>query len=323
MKQIIFMKNISILSIFSLLWLLSTTLVVAQPGQGSGGMKPQKAETNWIKTKYLDLAYASKSPTQKLDIYLPNEGVGPFPVIISIHGGAFKFGDKADGQLTPMLEGLKHGYAVIGVNYRLSGEALYPAQINDIKAAIRFLRANTPKYNLDGNKFAVWGGSAGGNLAAMAGTSGDVKELEDLSLGNAGESSRVQAVVDWFGPIDFLQMDPQFIESGKGRADHNEAGSPESMLLGKQITSVPGLVKLANPTTYISEDDPPFLIQHGTEDMMVPTQQSENFAAALQKVTGNEKVTLILLKGANHGGKQFEEASNLKIVFEFLDKSLK
>jgi acetyl esterase/lipase len=317
------MKNINILSIFSLLWLLSTTLVVAQPGQGSGGMKPQKAETNWINTKYLNLAYASKSPTQKLDIYLPNEGVGPFPVIISIHGGAFKFGDKADGQLTPMLEGLKHGYAVVGVNYRLSGEALYPAQINDIKAAIRFLRANASEYNLDKGKFATWGGSAGGNLSAMAGTSGDVKELEDLSLGNAGESSRVQAVVDWFGPIDFLQMDPQFIASGKGKADHSEAGSPESMLLGQKITNVPELVKLANPTTYISADDPPFLIQHGTEDMMVPTQQSENFAAALQKFTGNEKVTLTLLQGANHGGKQFEDASNLKIVFEFLDKSLK
>ena len=222
-----------------------------------------------------------------------------------------------------MLEGLKHGYAVVGVNYRLSGEALYPAQINDIKAALRFLRANASEYNLDKEKFATWGGSAGGNLAAMAGTSGDVIELEDLSLGNAGESSRVQAVVDWFGPIDFLQMDPQFIASGKGKADHSEAGSPESMLLGQKITNIPELVKLANPTTYISADDPPFLIQHGTEDMMVPTQQSENFAAALQKVFGNEKVNLTLLQGANHGGKQFEDASNLKIVFEFLDKSLK
>lgn len=316
------MKIIILLTILLAL-LFQANQLVAQPGQGPGGKKPQNAETSWIKTKYLDLAYASESPAQKLDIYLPNEGVGPFPVIISIHGGAFKFGDKADGQLTPMLEGLKHGYAVVGVNYRLSGEALYPAQINDIKATIRFLRANASEYNLDKEKFVTWGGSAGGNLAAMAGTSGDVKELEDLSLGNAGESSRVQAVVDWFGPIDFLQMDPQFIASGKGKADHSEAGSPESMLLGQQITNVPELVKLANPTTYISADDPPFLIQHGTEDMMVPTQQSENFAAALQKVTGNEKVTLILLKGANHGGKQFDDASNLKIVFEFLDKNLK
>lgn len=189
------MKIIILLTILLAL-LFQANQLVAQPGQGPGGKKPQNAETSWIKTKYLDLAYASESPAQKLDIYLPNEGVGPFPVIISIHGGAFKFGDKADGQLTPMLEGLKHGYAVVGVNYRLSGEALYPAQINDIKAAIRFLRANASEYNLDKEKFATWGGSAGGNLAAMAGTSGDVKELEDLSLGNAGESSRVQAVVE-------------------------------------------------------------------------------------------------------------------------------
>lgn len=316
------MKNINILTILLVL-LFQATLIVAQPGPGTGGKKTQNAETGWIKSKYLDLAYASESPFQKLDIYLPNEGNGPFPVIISIHGGAFKFGDKADGQLTPMLEGLKHGYAVVGVNYRLSGEALYPSQINDIKAAIRFLRANASNYKLNPEKFASWGGSAGGNLSAMAGTSGDVKELEDLSQGNAGASSRVQAVVDWFGPIDFLQMDPQFKASGKGRADHNEAGSPESMLLGEQITKVPERVQLANPTTYISADDPPFLIQHGTDDMMVPTQQSENFAAALQKVIGNEKVTIILLKGANHGGQPFDEASNLKTVFEFLDKNLK
>jgi acetyl esterase/lipase len=271
----------------------------------------------------VDLAYASQSPAQKLDLYLPETGDGPFPVIISIHGGAFLGGDKADGQLIPMLKGLERGYAVVSVNYRLSGEAKFPAQIYDIKAAIRWLRANAQAYKLDSARIAVWGGSAGGHLSAMAGTSGGVAALEDLSQGNPGVSSRVQAVVDWFGPIDFLQMDPQFVESGKGKPDHSEASSPESKLLGAQITSIPEKVKEASPATYISSDDPPMFIQHGTIDRLIPTEQSILFAEQLTQALGAENVTLLLLEGADHGGPQFDAASNVKIVLDFLDAHLK
>ncbi|TAE55915.1 MAG: alpha/beta hydrolase [Bacteroidetes bacterium] len=270
-----------------------------------------------------DLAYAAQSPAQKLDVYLPETGEGPFPVIVSIHGGAFLGGDKADGQLIPMLKGLERGYAVVSVNYRLSGEAKFPAQIQDVKAAIRWLRAHAQEYKLDSARIAVWGGSAGGHLSAMAGTSGGVAALEDLSQGNPGVSSRVQAVVDWFGPIDFLQMDPQFVESGKGRPDHSEASSPESKLLGAQITSIPEKVKEASPATYISSDDPPIFIQHGTIDRLIPTAQSILFAGQLTEVLGAEKVTLSLLEGADHGGPQFDAASNVKIVLDFLDAHLK
>lgn len=279
--------------------------------------------TEGIERKFLDIPYASVSPSQKLDIYLPNEGKGPFPVIVSIHGGAFMMGDKGDMQANAMITGLKHGYAVVSINYRMSGEALFPKDIQDVKAAIRFIKANASKYQLNPKKIATWGGSAGGNLAALAGTTGGIKELEDLSLGNADQNSEVQAVVDWFGPIDFLQMDPQFKLSGKGKPDHSEANSPESKILGKQITLIPELVKAANPATYISKNDPPFFIEHGKEDQLVPTQQSINFAAELTKVLGEQKVTLILLEGTRHGGYQFETPENLKKVFEFLDKYLK
>ena len=206
------------------------------------------------------------SAAEKLDIYLPSTGSAPYPVIISVHGGAFLMGDKADGQLTPMLAGLERGYAVVSVNYRLSGEAKFPAAVNDVKAAIRFLRANASKYGLDPQKFAVWGGSAGGNLAAMAGTSAGVDSLSDPSLGNASQSDAVQAVVDWFGPIDFATMDSQLETSGAGPANHGAADSPESQYLGAPLASVPEEVKAADPATYISPDDPPFLIEHGTAD---------------------------------------------------------
>jgi acetyl esterase/lipase len=276
-----------------------------------------------IKRKWLDIPYANLSPAEKLDIYLPDGGDGPFPVIISIHGGGFMYGDKADEQLNPMLKGLNHGYAIVSINYRMSGEAIFPANINDVKAAIRWVKANAAEYKFSPKRIALWGGSAGANLAALAGTSGDVKELEDMSMGNANQSSRVMAVVDWFGPTNFLLMDEQLKETGNGKPIHNETNSMESKVLGQKITKIPERVKMANPESYITSDDPPFLIQHGTKDPIVPTQQSVLFYEKLVKVLGKEKVTLYLLEGVQHGGKEFETPENLQIVFSFLDKILK
>jgi len=286
------------------------------------GMKPPMTDVSAIKNKYLDILYANASEAQKLDIYLPDEINGKLPVIVSIHGGAFMMGDKRDGQVKPMLEGIKRGYAVVSINYRMSGEALFPANINDVKAAVRWIRANAGKYNFDPDRIAAWGGSAGGNLASLAGTSGDVKELEDLSIGNASYSSRVQAVIDWFGPTNFLKMDEQLRETGNGTPDHSNADSPESKVLGAKITEIPELVKKANPETHITPDDPPFFIEHGTKDGTVPTQQSTEFYEKLVKVTGEDKVAIKLLEGAGHGGPQFEEPANIDLVFKFLDKHL-
>ena len=300
---------------FGLLFLIVSSL--------NGFSQPSKAITDHIKRKWLDIAYASISPAQKLDIYLPDEGDGPFPVIISIHGGAFMFGDKADEQLNPMLKGLNHGYAIVSINYRMSGEAIFPANINDVKAAIRWVKANAAEYKFSPKRIALWGGSAGANLAALAGTSGDVKELEDMSMGNANQSSRVMAVVDWFGPTNFLLMDEQLKETGNGKPDKSEANSPLSKVLGQKITEIPEKVKMANPESYITSDDPPFLIQHGTKDPIVPTQQSINFAKKLETVLGKEKVTLVLLEGSKHGGPAFQTPENLKLVVAFLDAYLK
>ena len=276
-----------------------------------------------IKLKWLDIAYASTSPAQKLDIYLP-EGDGPFPVILSIHGGAFKGGDKRDNQVVPMLEGLKRGYAVVSINYRLSPEAIFPAQIYDVKAAVRWVRANAKKYKFNADKIAAWGGSAGGTLCALAGTSGNVKELEDLSLGNPTQSNIVQAVVDWFGPTDFLKMDEQLKESKvKNPQIHSIPESPESELIGKNLADAPDLVKAVNPETYITPDDPPFLIQHGLIDHLVPYQGSVNLAAKLSADIGKEKVTLELFENNDHGGPAFTTIPNINKVFVFLDQYLK
>lgn len=273
-----------------------------------------------------DVPYANISSAQKLDIYLPSTGSVPFPVIVSIHGGAFMSGDKADGQEKAALMARDSGYAVASINYRLSSEAIFPAQIQDVKAAIRFLRANASQYNLNPDKIAVWGGSSGGNLASLAGTSGDVAILEDLTLGNESYSSRVQAVVDWFGPINFSNMDIQFLTNEvpkKMPGTTDAATSPESKLIGAAVGTNPELVAKANPETYITSDDPPFFIEHGTADGNIPTQQSRDFYANLIKVLPVENVTLTILEGAGHGGDAFNSAENVAKVVAFLDKYLK
>jgi acetyl esterase/lipase len=277
--------------------------------------------------KWLDIPYANASAAQKLDIYLPNiclpDIKGPFPVIVSIHGGGYEAGDKVGPDVMTAWEGLKRGYAVVSVNYRLSGEAIFPAQINDIKAAIRFIRANAHKYDLNPNKIAVWGSSAGGGLAALAGTSGNVKKLQDLTLGHSYQSDRVQAVVDWCGPINFLTMDEHYKQSGIAGHLQNIPTSFTSKLMGKQISLVPDLVKMANPETYITRDDPSFFIQQGSEDKWIPMQQSTEFAAKLQAVLGEDKVECEVFQGAGHGGKYFNDPENVSKVLDFLDENLK
>ncbi len=291
----------------------------------SANAQLEKADVTSIKTKYLDIPYATESESQKLDIYLPDEGDGPFPVLISIHGGGFESGDKGDRQVEPMLKGLERNYTVVSINYRLSGEAVWPSQIYDCKAAVRWLRANADAYKLNPDKIAVWGGSAGGHLSAMLGTTGGVSQLEDLSLGNPEYSSRIQAVVNWFGPTNFIKMDDQLKESAvENPMRHSIPSSPESRLLGKNIIQVPELVKQADPTTWVSFDDTPFLIQHGTEDNLVPYQGSVILARKLGKAVGHSNVGLELFPNTGHGnGPAFYTKENMNKIFSFLDKHLK
>ncbi len=269
--------------------------------------------------------YAVASAKQKLDVYLPPTGTGPFPLVVWVHGGGWWSEDKSLQPGAPQFGLLARGYAVASINYRFSSEAIFPAQIFDVKAAIRFLRGHATEYGLDKDRVAVWGSSAGGHLAALAGTSGGVAALEDLAQGNPGESSRVQAVIDWFGPIDFLQLDAEALADGCPLFDgsgYDSPSSPVSALIGATVTERPDLVRAANPITYISTDDPPFFIQHGTQDCSVSQQQSQLLYNALAPVVGYSRVTLQFLAGG-HGGPLFEDAANVGKIADFLDLHLK
>jgi len=269
---------------------------------------------------YTDVAYASLSSAQKLDVYVP-EGAGPFPAVVLIHGGAFMMGDKG-GEASNAKALNARGYVAISINYRLSGEARFPAQIYDIKAAVRFARANASTYRINPLKMGSWGASAGGNLSAMLGTTGGVAELEGAELGNASQSSRVLASVDWFGPIDFLTMDAQAQALGF-TINTNAATSPESKYLGSAVPSVPDLVAKANPASYISSDDAAFFIQVGSADRNIPYTQSANFHSALVAVKGADLASYELLAGAGHGTSEFSTTANLDKVISFFDKHLK
>jgi acetyl esterase/lipase len=272
---------------------------------------------------FKDLAYGTASPAQKLDIYLPATGDAPYPVLVAIHGGGFLFGDKEDGQITPVLQGLRRGYAVVGLDYRLSPEARFPAAISDVKASIRWLRAHADEYRLDAGRIALWGDSAGGNLAALAGTSGDSPALGGPRPENAAQPDAVQAVVDWFGPISFLRTDRDFRAAGLLRPSAGAAGSYLSRYLGAPLAAVPGKVRAADPITYLTPGDPPILIEHGTADGTVPVGQSTRLAKAYAARVGADAVTLNLLDGAGHVDPAFYEQAHLDRVLDWLDARLK
>ncbi len=256
------------------------------------------------------VAYASTSPSQTLDLYLPaSDGSSAAPVVVLIHGGAFAMGDSGmEAGLAQTL--VDQGFAVAAINYRLSGEALYPAGAQDVKAAVRWLRANADQYGLDTGKFAAWGQSAGGWMATMLGVTGDQDTLfDDDTLGNPDESDVVQAVVSWYGPVDFATMDEQASDvtacAGQSQA-HGTADSPESQWLGEAVESS-DQTDSTDLTSYLSTASvvAAFSLAHGGSDCNVPAGQSQQLKDALD--TAGAESTLTILPGAGHADPAFDQ----------------
>jgi acetyl esterase/lipase len=273
-------------------------------------------------TKIADVSYANDTLiSHKLDLYIPDGATAPLPVIVWVHGGGWSIGSKELLATDYQLRYPRNGYALVSINYRLSGQAIFPAQIHDSKAAIRWIRANAAQYNLDPTRIGVWGSSAGGHLVALLGTSNDVIDLEGTVGSNLQYSSRVQAVVDWFGPTDFLQMDTQAIAQGCSASTHDAPNSPESNLVGCPIQSCPTLVQRANPLTYFTTDDPPFFIQHGGADCTVPNGQSRILQTLMQNAGHDSSFAII--PGAGHGGTPFSAESNMVLLDAFFNAKLR
>lgn len=256
---------------------------------------------------------------QKLDLYLPEApSESPLPLIVHIHGGGWRAGSKFPCPVAGMV--LK-GYAVASVEYRFSQKALFPAQIQDCQAAIRWLRAHAGHYHFDAGHVGVIGGSAGGHLSALVGTSGGEKAFAPIG-GHEDQSDRVQAVCDIFGPADFSTVVQQAAADKNVRNifAFNTPGDPYSDLIGTRLDDK-AKADAVSPVHYVGKDAPPFLILHGTHDALVPLAQSEELAAAL-KQQGIE-VWLQRLPGSGHGGPAFAKPAVMQLTQNFFDKHLK
>jgi acetyl esterase/lipase len=283
----------------ALTWAQEPPATKAQP-------RAPKVPDNVVYERDVQYGAAGERPL-KLDVLRPRaESKDACPVIVWIHGGGWSGGDKSSG-LGLLLPFAQSGnYVCFSVGYRLSGEARWPAQIHDCKAAIRWIKSNGQKYNIDPNRIGVWGGSAGGHLVALLGTSGGVKDLEGQN-GSPDQSSRIACVVDFCGPSDF----PNFF---KGTTRNKVADSAIRGLLGGTEEEKKTEAVAASPVTYVSKDDPPFLIVHGNEDLIVPFAQAETLYNALKKAGAD--ATRIKIDGGGHGIGGPEVARRVNRFFE-------
>ncbi len=255
---------------------------------------------------WLDIDYVGdRHIGHRLDIHLPPATQEAYPVVICIYGSAwFSNNSKSNAFKSGIGQVLlNNGFAVVTINHRSSRDTVFPAQIQDVKAAIRFVRANARHFSLDDSFIGITGWSSGGHLSAFAGTTNQLKHYDlngktvdiEGSLGqHAQTSSHVDAVVNWFGPTDFLIMD-----TCGSSFSHDAEGSPESSLVGGAIQSNKNACKLADPATFVKKDNPPFLIFHGDQDPLVPHCQSEHLYRRQQEVGAVSK--LVLIEGGKHG----------------------
>lgn len=276
----------------------------------------QQAEQIPGASVYRDLKYGNgPGASNMLDLYVPaSRPATPLPLIVWIHGGAWEEGDKS----RPIgSAALRYGYAVASINYRLSQQAQWPAQIQDCRAAVRWLRANAARYNIDPNRIGAWGESAGGHLAALLGTSGADEKKEWDKGENLNVSSGVQAVCDWFGPTDLVRL----WDEAKARGNWDKQNNPLTRLFGGQVPEKSQLAATANPIAYISKNDPPFLILHGDRDDLVPLSQSKLLHDALKDA--GVQTELVVVKGNGHGGGGFLNDKNGAKILAFFDKYVK
>lgn len=258
-----------------------------------------------------DLVYAVRGDRpMRLDLYRPegDDASARRPVVVWVHGGGWKNGSK---DRCPAVWLVPHGFAVASIDYRLTDVAQWPAQMDDCRDAVRWLRSHAEEHGLDAAHIGAWGGSAGGHLVALMGT---LPVPEDEAV-----SSRVQAVCDWYGPSDLLTMPPNVV--GNGRTAEDVAKSNGAKLLGKTVREVPELAKQVSAFHQVSKDDSPFLVMHGDEDPGVPLVQSTKLHEALQHA-GVES-TLHVVKGAGHGGKPFQTDDVRNRVRTFFEKHLR
>lgn len=287
------------------------------------------AATAFIRRKFLDLPYAPGGERRTLDIYLPNEGDGPFPVVIDIFGGGWYFGQKSSHKLEPALNLLRRGFAVVSINYSLSYQAQFPVQIQEVKASIRYVRKYAAQYSLNPDQIALLGESAGAHYAALSACSSACGALQDNSWPNQEVSDDVQAVIAVYCPVYLDRMKELFAVESQAWGlstlieEYGASDSMEAVLLGGPANEATEMSKLACPANYINSKCPPFLFLHGNQDQVVPIVGAMAFAADIMHATSVDNVRFKVVDGAHHDIHDFEKEWIYDLEAEFLKTKLK
>ncbi len=299
------------------------------PANASSGdaASVETSSTGSENADYSAVSYASNSDAQVMDIYLPENATGSGPVIVVVHGGGFKFGDQTMDIIQPVIEaGVANGYVVASVDYRKSGEATFPGALADVKAAVRYLRANAELYGIDPEQVVIWGESAGAYLSLMTALTPEVESLNGDVTDNLDYSSSVTALVDFYGPVEFYTMDDEYAALGIEGTTYSSDSSFESAFVGQAIGEDEEVTYTTWWYTYVDQLPEDYTlcawIQAGDSDTSVPYTQSQNFAEKLAEVIGSDNVTFGLIEGAEHEDDLFYTDENLADVFAFLTDAL-
>lgn len=284
---------------------------------------PTDFDPSVIARKHLDLPYGTL-PQQRLDVYLPAEGDGPWPLVIYVHGGGWSMGTKRLGALDSVIGLIEHGYALISIDYRLAPTVVFPEFLFDVKTAVRWARANAGTYGFDPAHIGMVGDSAGGHLTLMAGFTAGHPEYEGEQYGWAGVSSGLQAIVDLYGPSILDADNAAFLqESGVPPLSlgPREPDAPSSMDVA--FTPDDNMKKLISPIQYVHKAIPPTMILQGCKDPVVPMQHSTLLAEKIARICGADRVDLRLYPERTHSDAAFLSADNCEVLVGFFDRHLK
>ena len=276
-----------------------------------------KPDIDAIRRKFPGCRYGEER-RQAVDIYLPAEGQGPFPVVFFLHGGGFTGGARYDAQMAPFITAINHGYAFVSVGYRLVPQVLWPENLLDVRRALRWVAENAGTYLLDTSRCALCGASAGGMLALMTAYTAGNPMFDDAPLSS---TCTIRAVIDQFAPTDFLNRERHFDESGYPRAVDPDSDTPElcDMLLGIKLKDAPNLSRFVNPVDNVHPDVPPTLIMHGRYDPIVPYQQSVELYEKINAVAGHDRAELWLSDEFLHADPGYANEEGQRRIYEYLN----
>lgn len=286
-----------------------------------------------FKRCWLDVPYANQDPRQVMDIYLPDEGEGPFPLIIFCNGGGWVQQNKRNNTMPGPFQAVSQGYALASISYRLAPGVTFPAFVYDVKAAIRFLRAHAAEYQLKTDKIAAWGNSAGGHILNTVAATGTRHMLEDLTMGNPEQSSSIQCLVSMYAPTDMYQLDlgnriseeeaKNLTNTDVGQKDTREGMNfPHNMCMGFKLSRNPAGAAYGSPVNYVTEDFPPAYFMHGISDPVVPYTQSTCMWNMVNQTCGAGHAKLRLFEGADHGHPSMKTNEVTDELISFIDQYL-